>query len=261
MGSKREISFRGNLTQALSPSDTPARSALAERGRERENCSKSRRKPRMEDGSADVEIIAGRALLFPLSRGGGKGSGSGGSRLHGDGKNASVTTSCYPTSSVTTLRPVTEHDGEFLFAVYASTRVEELAQVGWTDAQKEDFLRQQFDAQRRCYEGDYPGAEFKVILADGQPAGRLYVHRREREIRIMDLALLPEFRGRGIGTGLLSEIFAEGDRTGRRVSIHVEVFNPALRLYERLGFRQVATHGVYLLLERAAQSPPAPAQF
>lgn len=152
-------------------------------------------------------------------------------------------------------------DAEFLFAVYASTRTEELAQVGWTDTQRESFLRMQFDAQRRCYEGDYPGAEFQIILVDGQPAGRLYVQRLEQEIRIMDLALLPEFRGRGIGTGLLRGILAEGSQIGQRVSIHVEIFNPARRLYERLGFRQVATHGVYLLLERAPAEPQTPTQL
>ena len=87
------------------------------------------------------------------------------------------------------------------------------------------------------------------ILVAGELAGRLYVHRREREIRIMDIALLPEFRGRGIGTKLLNEILMEGERTGRPVTIHVESFNPARRLYERLGFTRVASNGVYLLLE------------
>lgn len=168
---------------------------------------------------------------------------------------------CDAPSLTVTLRAVQGLDAEFLFAVYASTRTEELAQVGWTDAQRESFLRMQFDAQRRCYEGDYPGAEFQIILVDDQLAGRLYLHRREQEIRIMDLALLPEFRGRGIGTGLLRGILEEGGRTGRRVSIHVEVFNPALRLYARLGFRQVATHGVYLLLERAPAAPLTPTQL
>src|SRR5688500_16091214 len=85
------------------------------------------------------------------------------------------------------LRPVQDGDTEFLFSVYASTRAEELAQVGWDDAQKETFLRMQFDAQRKCYESDYPGAEFQIILAGDQRAGRLYVHRREKEIRIMDI--------------------------------------------------------------------------
>ena len=149
-----------------------------------------------------------------------------------------------------TLRRICEADGEQLFAIYAATRTEELAQVDWDDAQKERFLRMQFDAQRTFYEREYPGANFQLILVVGEVAGRLYVHRREREIRIMDIALLPGHRGRGIGTRLLNDILAEGDRTARPVTIHVESFNPALRLYERLGFEKIASNGVYHLLER-----------
>ena len=153
-------------------------------------------------------------------------------------------------SSAATLRPICSRDSELLFAIYASTRTEELAQVDWDDARKEGFLRMQFDAQRKFYESEYPGAEFQIILIDGEPAGRLYLHRREREIRIMDIALLPEFRGRGVGTRLLNGILAEGERTARLVTIHVESFNPAQQLYERLGFKRVASNGVYYLLER-----------
>lgn len=146
-------------------------------------------------------------------------------------------------------RPVQADDRELLFAIYASTRTEELAPLDWSDAQKEGFLRMQFDAQRTSYERGYPGAEFQIILVAGEAAGRLYVHRREKEIRVMDIALLPAFRGRGIGTALLTDIVEGGRRTARPVTIHVESFNPALRLYERLGFRRVSTDGVYFLLE------------
>ncbi len=147
------------------------------------------------------------------------------------------------------IRPVGAGDESFLAEVYASTRREELAQVGWSEHQLQDFLATQFHAQRRYYESEYPGADFQIIQAGGQPAGRLYVHRRANEIRIMDLALLPPWRGQGIGTHLLNEILAEGGRSGRRVTIHVEIFNPALQLYERLGFRQVGSNGVYYLLQ------------
>ncbi len=149
-----------------------------------------------------------------------------------------------------TLRPVHHGDSEVLYAIYASTRTEELAQVEWNDVQKESFLRMQFDAQRSFYESEYPGAEFQIILVADESAGRLYVHRRDREIRIMDIAMLPAFRGRGIGTKLLNEILAEGERTDRPVTIHVESLNPAQRLYERLGFTRIASNGVYHLLER-----------
>jgi ribosomal protein S18 acetylase RimI-like enzyme len=134
--------------------------------------------------------------------------------------------------------------------VYASTRAEELAVVPWEDAQREAFLRQQFEAQDAWWRENYGGASFDVILVDGELAGRLYVHRGPREIRIVDIALLPEHRGNGVGTGLLEKLLAEGDADGKSLTIHVERMNPALRLYERLGFSVVEDKGVYLFLER-----------
>ena len=148
-----------------------------------------------------------------------------------------------------TFRPITAEDAEFLYQVYASTRTEELAVTGWTAAQKDAFLRSQFSTQHEAYQGTYRGADFLVILREGQPIGRLYVNRGEREIRIVDIALLPECRNAGLGTAIVSDILAEAAGGGQRVSIHVEMFNPAQRLYERLGFRRVAEHGVYYLME------------
>jgi ribosomal protein S18 acetylase RimI-like enzyme len=107
----------------------------------------------------------------------------------------------------------------------------------------------QFEAQDRYYHENYTGARFEVIEAHGRPVGRLYQVTWEREIRIIDITLLPEFRGQGLGAALLRELLAEGRRRGLAVSIHVERMNPALRWYERLGFRLVEDKGVYLLLE------------
>ncbi|MDP1850494.1 MAG: GNAT family N-acetyltransferase [Solirubrobacteraceae bacterium] len=139
-------------------------------------------------------------------------------------------------------------DAEFLRSVYASTRAEELAVVPWTDAELEAFLRMQFDAQDRHYREQRPAAALDVILVDGAPAGRLYVDRSADEIRIVDIALLPEHRGRGVGTLLIRRVLDEGSETGRPVTIHVERGNRARALYGRLGFRQISTTGVYDLL-------------
>jgi ribosomal protein S18 acetylase RimI-like enzyme len=127
--------------------------------------------------------------------------------------------------------------------------------VPWDDAAKEEFLRMQFDAQDRAYREQNPDGSFDVITRDGVPAGRLYVSRRATEIRIVDIALLPEHRGAGVGTGLLRELIAEGERSGKPVTIHVERGNRARTLYERLGFVQVAENGVYALMERPADRP------
>lgn len=141
---------------------------------------------------------------------------------------------------------------EFLLRLYSTTREEEMAMVvDWTDEQKEQFVRMQFQAQHAWYQEHYGGAQLDLILADGIPVGRFYVHRRETEIRLMDISLLPAYRNGGIGTALLKELFAESAATGKPVTIHVEKYNPAMRLYERLGFVPIADRGVYLLLQRA----------
>jgi ribosomal protein S18 acetylase RimI-like enzyme len=147
------------------------------------------------------------------------------------------------------LRPITPADTSFLARVYASSRAEELALTDWADEQKEIFCRRQFDAQTAYYAATYPEASFQIIERDGEPIGRLYVARWEKQIRIVDITLLPEFRGSGLGTKLLRELQEEARSVGKSLTIHVERFNPALRLYERLGFQQIEDKGVYLLME------------
>ncbi len=146
------------------------------------------------------------------------------------------------------LRPATEQDRDFLLRLYASTREEELSVVDWPPEQKRAFLAMQFQAQDVHYREHYPGAELLVILRAGIEAGRFYVFRTAQEIRLMDIALLPEHRNFGIATELIGRLFAEGTATGRIVSVHVEQFNPALRLYERLGFERSAERGAYFLM-------------
>lgn len=148
------------------------------------------------------------------------------------------------------LRPVTDADRPFLVALYRSIREPELAHVPWDEATIAAFVEHQFAAQDAHYREHYDGATLDVIEVDGEAAGRLYVHRGERDVRIMDIALSPAFRGRGIGTELLRSLIAEADGSERTLSIHVEANNPARRLYERLGFREAGEHGVYVLMER-----------
>ncbi len=147
------------------------------------------------------------------------------------------------------LRDVSADDAAFLYRVYASTREQELALTNWSDEQKAQFCRMQFNAQTTDYRANYPDARHSVIERNGTAAGRLYVERGAREIRIIDIALLPEARGAGIGTRLLRELMTEAAGSGKALTIHVEKFNPALRLYLRLGFRAIEDKGVYLLME------------
>jgi GNAT superfamily N-acetyltransferase len=138
--------------------------------------------------------------------------------------------------------------------VYASTRQEEVARTGWPQDQIDAFLRMQFEAQHRHYREHYTDTDWSLILVDGEPVGRLYVGRWERELRIVDIALLAEHRGRGIGGRLLAQVLAEADAAGKITSIHVERENRAMSLYLRLGFEPIEEVGPYLLLERPAAS-------
>jgi ribosomal protein S18 acetylase RimI-like enzyme len=160
----------------------------------------------------------------------------------------------------TTLRPITLSDEAFLCRLYASTREDEMALVDWDDAQKKAFLEMQFNAQHTFYMEQFTEAAFDVILLDGEPIGRLYVDRRPDEIRIIDIALLPEHRNRGIGSRYMRALLAEGAAAGLPVRIHVEQYNPAMRLYNRLGFQKIDEHGVYHLMEWSPDKVPPDAE-
>lgn len=156
-------------------------------------------------------------------------------------------------------RPIGPADMEFLLRLYRSTREDEMAMIAdWTAEQKDAFLRQQFEAQHTYYHEHYEGADFLILLLEGEPAGRLYIHRRPAEIRLMDIALLPEHRNGGLGTKLVRDLLAEGEASGKPVTIHVEIYNPAMRLYQRLGFQPIADRGVYHLLEWRPPAHPSP---
>jgi ribosomal protein S18 acetylase RimI-like enzyme len=148
-----------------------------------------------------------------------------------------------------TFRPITEDDMDFLYRVYASTRQEELELTDWDNTQKKAFLKMQFNAQHTHYQQHYPTAYYQLILLNKTPIGRLYLDRMEEEFRLIDIALLPEHRNKGIGTGLIKDVMAEAAKEKKPVRIHVEEFNPSLRLYERLNFTKIEMRGVYWFME------------
>src|SRR5262249_37442743 len=140
-------------------------------------------------------------------------------------------------------------DAAFLYEVYASTRLDELALVDWDDTHKAAFLHMQCAAQHQFYQEHYTKTDFLLMLRDAVPVGRLSVARWQDAIRMADIALLPPSRNAGIGTAILRDLLAEAATAGKPVRIHVEKFNPALRLYERLGFVPIEDKGVYLFME------------
>ena len=136
-------------------------------------------------------------------------------------------------------------DEPLLREVFARTREEEFLAVGWPPEVVAAFLHQQFDAQRTHYLRAYDRASFDVVTLGGEPVGRLYVDRASADLCVVDIALLPAARGKGIGRRLMRAVLDEAAATGRGVTLHVEMNNPALGWYERLGFRPVDEAGVY----------------
>jgi ribosomal protein S18 acetylase RimI-like enzyme len=149
---------------------------------------------------------------------------------------------------VVSLRPATEADYDFMRRLYASTREEEMAHFPFDEAERRAFLDQQFAAQFAHYDIHYPTCERGIIERNGTPIGRLWIDEWRDQIRLVDIALMPDSRGLGIGSMLLRQVMDRGAVAGKPVTIHVEGFNPALRLYQRLGFEQVDTNGVYFLM-------------
>jgi GNAT superfamily N-acetyltransferase len=148
------------------------------------------------------------------------------------------------------LRPVTDADEEFLLSIYAGTRADELAQAPWEPGQQEAFVKWQFDLQRREYGVRFPDAEYYVIVIDDCPAGRIWIGRDDRQIRLLDIAILPEFQNRGSGTLLLRWLIDESKRAGKALRHMVFVLNPdAHRFYERLGFVVIEEFGAYKHME------------
>ncbi len=162
------------------------------------------------------------------------------------------------------LRPVAPEDEEFLLQVYASSRADEMALVPWNEEQKRAFVRSQFEAQYAQYNERFPDAEYSVILYRGRPVGRLWIGRTPEQIRLLDIAILPEFQNQGIGATLLRMLVAESEQ--RSLPLRHMVFKlntAALRFYQQFGFSQIDDVGAYLHMERrpasaaTSSAPPA----
>lgn len=154
------------------------------------------------------------------------------------------------------LRPVEPADEEFLFQVYCATRQPEIDAWGWDTDQANLFLRMQFRAQQQGYEISYPGADSDLILLNGVPVGRIIVLRSAEDILGVDIALMPEYRGAGIGSNLIGALQAEAASTGKRFVFQVARTNPAAyRLYRRLGFIEVGGTELNITMEWRRTEP------
>jgi GNAT superfamily N-acetyltransferase len=149
-------------------------------------------------------------------------------------------------------RPFTENDLPFVAELYASTRREEVAATGWPAEMQAAFLLQQHEAQHAHYSTHYADGEWLILERGGEAIGRLYLNDESRQVHVIDISLVPASRGQGIGGAVLQDVLELARGRGKPVTIHVEKYNPARRLYQRLGFEVVEDCGVYDLMRTAA---------
>jgi ribosomal protein S18 acetylase RimI-like enzyme len=144
------------------------------------------------------------------------------------------------------LRDARADDLPFLFDLYCDVRREEVSAWGWPSAQRDAFLRMQFEAQRRSYEAGYPGAAHHIVLDGPDSIGRRLAARTSQGMHLVDIALLASHRNRGIGTRLIRQLM--DDCEASEGSLHLQVLrgNPALRLYRRMGFAETDADQVYI---------------
>jgi len=151
---------------------------------------------------------------------------------------------------VVTLRALHSDDMAFIERLYAATRAEEMSHSGWPAQQIASFLSQQFNTQHAYYQAHYADAEFLIIEHEGKAIGRLYRFWGATTVNLIDIALVAEYQGRGIGSALIEEMLDRADAEGLVIELFVETYNPAQRLYGRLGFTVIDESGVYLRMRR-----------
>jgi ribosomal protein S18 acetylase RimI-like enzyme len=128
--------------------------------------------------------------------------------------------------------------------------MKELSLIPWDDEQKLSFFGSQFSARQAQYRDSYPHAEVSIILKDEVPVGVMTVDRKDREIRLVDIAILPEHQNAGIGTVVMSELISAAEAAALPITLHVLMTSPAVRFYERLGFSIADNDGAYLGMVR-----------
>lgn len=148
-------------------------------------------------------------------------------------------------NSCLSFRSIAEKDIPFLARLYASTRQVEMAQSGWTQAEIDTFLLSQFQLQHQYYQRHYKSAHFHILQYDNLDIGRLYIQWEKDKLRLIDIALLPEFQKQGFGRQMLSELLTQAQERQLEIRLFVESTNPAYHWYSRLGFAPIGENGVY----------------
>ncbi|MDP3899288.1 MAG: GNAT family N-acetyltransferase [Mesorhizobium sp.] len=155
------------------------------------------------------------------------------------------------------LRTERDADRDFRYRLFYDSRPPEWDHVRSDPVFFERLMQHQFAAQTTGYRNQCPNADFDIIELGGQPIGRLVVERLPDLMHVVDIAIVPSRRNRGIGGAILRHLLAEAGATRCPVRLYVSSDNdPSLRLYLRLGFVPVDGVPGYVALEWTI-GPPA----
>jgi ribosomal protein S18 acetylase RimI-like enzyme len=148
------------------------------------------------------------------------------------------------------LRPEQPQDRDFRFDLFCKSRLPEWDLAPLDPAVRHRLMAMQFEAQTTSYAAQFPNARFDIIELEGRPIGRIVVDRPGDKIYIVDQAIVPELRSRGAGTAIMRALMDEATAAGLPARLTVADSNdPSLRLYERLGFRQIGEAMMYMEME------------
>lgn len=148
------------------------------------------------------------------------------------------------------LRPERDGDEDFRFELFCNSRPPEWQMAGFDPNLLRHLMRQQFQAQTVGYRAQFPSARFDIIELDGAPIGRIVVNRPGGFVHIIDQAIVPDLRGRGVGASIMKSLMDEAAQSGIPVRLKVASDNdPSMRLYLRLGFAVIDRTEMYLEME------------
>jgi ribosomal protein S18 acetylase RimI-like enzyme len=143
-----------------------------------------------------------------------------------------------------TSRPLTNEDEPFVRGLIFAIAGAELGAAAWPEALRDSLLDMQYRARKQSLQQNFPSAEQEILLLDTEPAGWSVIDRSEDAIQLIDIAVATEMRGRGVATWRIRQLQAEAESAGRRLRLSVVVTNPAIELYQRLGFRRTGGDAV-----------------
>ncbi|TLS51763.1 GNAT family N-acetyltransferase [Paenibacillus antri] len=151
------------------------------------------------------------------------------------------------------LSPAGVEDEAFLFELFVSVRLAEYAGSGWSQSEMQTLMWVEFRTQQATY-ANQSGVRHDIVKEGDVPVGRILTSESALAVQLVDVSLIKPYRGRGIGSVLVRGLQKLVAPTGKPIRLQVELYNPAMRFYQRLGFQPYREHFPYLSMEWSPNS-------